>query len=112
MDPKQKSQTLKRREEFNQHLVQILGHDRVHYNAPTEGKLYYPCIMYELENTNVSSAGNKIFNLSRGYKVTHITVNVDESDEVMNSILALAHSSFRTRFNSDGLYHTVYSVYY
>lgn len=91
-------------------LDSIEGPTKVHYQPPANVRLTYPCILYTLSNELSRHANNNLYMNKKRYTITVIDANPDSL--IPDEILRLPLSSFSRRFMNDGLYHTVYDVYY
>lgn len=82
------------------------------YFQPPEGmKLIYPAIIYELMNYQTPRANNRIY-----IQYTVYTVTIIHKDPDLNLVPVFQnlfdHCDFERQFKSDGLYHTVFTIYY
>lgn len=99
-----------RRREFHLILKNLLGSENVYFQPPENVTMKYPAIVYHLDDMNTAHANNDPYRISKGYLVTYIDRNPD-SDMPMK-LARLRTADFDRQFPSDGLYHTVFSIYY
>jgi hypothetical protein len=70
----------------------------------------YPAIKYELKKIENDHANDSVYTQNRSYTITVISSIVD--DQIVDKISNLPKCSFDRRFISDGLYHTIFNMYY
>lgn len=92
-----------------QTLLESLG-IKVYFQPPSNVKMEYPCIVYQLDDVDTKFAGNAPYSRTKRYQVTHISRNPDS--DVPDKIAALPMSTFSRFFVADNLNHTVYSLYF
>jgi hypothetical protein len=85
--------------------------DNVYFQPPESIKLEYPCIIYQLEYIFTRRADNGVYTRQRRYEITIIDKNPD-SELPDRLIDILPNVSNRNYFANDGLYHTVFSLYW
>lgn len=98
------------RETFHQILLEILGSSNVYYRPPTNIKMKYPCIVYDLLSFDTRYANNKPYSRNPRYKVTIIDPNPDS--KIHMRVGELPMSSFDRAYVMDNLNHFVYNVYH
>lgn len=86
-----------------------VGH-KVWFQAPTNTKLTYPCIMYTLSDKDVRKADNGMYKYMNQYECTYITRDPD--DPVVDALLALEYCEFDRHYVSDNLNHYTFTIYY
>lgn len=91
-------------------LETLLGSSNVYYQPPASIKLVYPCIVYDLDNTYVKHANNKLYKKDKRYSLTYITRNPD--DPKVDAFLELDYCAFNRSFTVDNLHHYTYTLYY
>lgn len=91
-------------------LEELLGTRNVYFNPPENFKMKYPCIVYNRQNIDRKYADNKSYKRSFCYKLTFI--NSDPDDVAIEKILELPMSRFDRQFPSDGLIHTIFTIYF
>jgi hypothetical protein len=82
----------------------------VYFQAPTNTRLTYPCILYHKEGVDQTRADNETHFMKTKYLVT--LVYIDPDTTLGNEILKLPYSSFDRAYTADGLYHEVYSLFF
>ena len=85
------------------------GH-KVWFQAPTNTKLTYPCLLYSLADKRADKADNMKYKLMNQYEMTYITRNPD--DPIVDAIVELEYCEYDRSYVSDNLYHHTYSIYY
>lgn len=81
-----------------------------YFQPPLSLKLKYPCIIYEKSYEKITHANNHPYLHDNRY-----TVNVldrDPDSTLPGQVAQLKSCSFDRRFEVDGLYHSVYVIYY
>lgn len=91
-------------------LKEALGSDEVYFQAGQNISMNYPSIVYALSDMDTNHANNDPYNIEKGYMVTHM--DTDPDSEVPNKLARLRKCSFDRQYISDGLYHTVFTIYY
>lgn len=91
-------------------LIDILGSQNVYYQPPPDVRLRYPCIIYELSYEKINHADNRPYIHNDRYSVT--VVDRDPDSPIPHRVAQLSTCAFDRRFVVDGLYHTVYTIYY
>lgn len=97
--------------DLQEELVNILGNNRVYYQAPENIKLTYPCIIFDLNTGSTTFADNKPYLFKKQYSITAITVDADD-DLAYRIAKHFPMSRFNRHYISDNLYHDVINVYY
>lgn len=82
----------------------------VYFQPPTGTKIKYPCIIYELERTNVRHADNVPYALYDLYNIKYITRDPD--DPVRNQLVMLPLCSSENSYVSDNLHHYPFYIYW
>ena len=98
------------RSELHAKLKQILGSDNVYFQPPRNVRLRFPCIIYELNRYNVQYADDTKYLGTKGYTVTYISPDPDDS--TWEDILNLPLCSFSRFFTADDLNHWALKLYY
>lgn len=91
-------------------LEGILGSDQVHFQPPTNVELQYPCILYVREGSNTEHADNLPYRITKRYQVTVIDRNPDS--ELFDAVESLPSCSFDRQLRADGLYHSVFTLFF
>lgn len=82
----------------------------VYFTPPEDIALKFPACVVTREDFEVKKANNKPYISSMGYKLVYMSK--EESDDVFIKVSSLfRHSSFRTEYKVNGLYHKVFVVY-
>ena len=82
----------------------------VYFQPPTGARITYPCIIYDLERTDVRFADNAPYALYDEYSLKYITRDPDDS--VRSQILMLPYCNSERMYISDNLYHYPYRLYF
>jgi len=91
-------------------LLKTFGAAEVYFQAPSQDKMVFPCIMYNLDDEFAAYADNTPYSRISKYQVTVIDRNPDS--QIRGKIADLPMSSFQRFFVVDGLNHTVYNLYF
>lgn len=83
---------------------------KAYFQAPSQDKMEFPCIAYEIDSEDVTYADNNPYNRTLGYQVT--VIDRDPDSDIPRQVASLSMSSFRRRFVTDGLNHTVYKLFF
>lgn len=92
-------------------LESILGSPNVYYQPPSSTSLKYPCIIYELDNTNVKAADNNKYIKVNRYHVKHLykSLSNELKDSILDSFMMVSHNN---RMKVDGLYNDDFTLFY
>lgn len=82
----------------------------VYFQPPTGTKIAYPCIVYDLERTNVRFADNAPYALYNEYEIKYITRDPD--DPVREQLVMLPLCSSERSYVADNLYHYPFRMYF
>lgn len=99
-----------RRYDLHEILVEILGSRNVYYQPPATVKMQYPCIVYGLDDLTVRHANDGLYSRKTRYQVT--AMYKDPDSDLPHQIASIPYASFDTQFVSDGLIHSVLSLYF
>lgn len=91
-------------------LEELEGVKKAYYQPPSQDKMLFPCIVYELTDEEVKHADNKPYNIERGYQVT--VIDRDPDSLIPGFIANLSKSAFQRHYEKDGLHHTVYKLFF
>ena len=83
--------------------------ENVYFNPPDKMQLTYPCIMYQLDNTSIFHASNKIYAKHKRYTVT--VIDRDPDSNIPDLVLDLPYCNHDRTFVNDNLYHYVFTLY-
>lgn len=102
---------MKSRIELQEKLESILGSDHVYFQPPSNIKMVYPAIVYELSGELATKANNNRYIVYNKYTVTHIYKSI--RNELKASIMdAFVFGEYDRRLIVDGLYQDVYTIYW
>ena len=92
-------------------LEELLGSTNVYYQPPSNSSIKYPCIIFELSNTNVRPADNKKYIKTNRYHVKHIykSLSNELKDSILDHFMLISHDN---RMKVDGLYNDDFTLYY
>ena len=100
-----------RRQKFQIILEQLIGDpDAVYFQPGEKRSLKRPCIVFEVSDEYVQHANDSFYFGMTGYQVTYI--DEDPDSDMPMKLQRLPFSSFRQRFATSGLNHSVYVIYY
>ena len=99
-----------RREELHQILVDILGSRNVYFQPPENVLMKYPAIVYSRDYSNVLHADNSTYKLTKRWQITSIDEDPDSSTG--DKIEHLPGCSFVRHFETNGLHHHIYNLYF
>lgn len=89
-------------------LENIVPH--VYFQPPETMKLVYPCIVYSLDNIDISHADNLPYKHLKKYQITIIDKNPDSS--LPDTVSKLRSCRFSRHFTVDNLHHFAFTIYY
>lgn len=91
-------------------LMQIHKGGYVYYNPPTNIRMNYPAIRYNLSSISSQYANDRKYSNKKRYD---LVVICEESDpEVVDALLELEYCSFNTHYKSDNLNHYSLTLYW
>ena len=96
------------RAELSERLHAICNN--VYFQPPTGTKIVYPCIVYDLEKTNVRYADNGPYVFHDEYSIKYITRDSDDPSRI--SFLFLPLCTSEKMYVNDNLYHYPYTIYW
>ena len=82
----------------------------VWFQAPSSVYLTYPCIIYNLSAKDVLHADDIKYRTMNKYTIT--VINYDSESSLLADLEELQYCSFDRQFCIDGLYHTIFIIYY
>lgn len=91
-------------------LETILGNRNVYFQPPENISMKYPCIRYSLDNIATNKASNSVY--KKDYCYTLILIHTDPDNDVVDKILDMKYSRLNKVYNTQGLYHYVFTIYY
>lgn len=92
------------------HTILLQMTDRVYFQPPSDEKMTYPCIRYQLDDVSMSYADNQPHRKDRRYLITIMDRNPDSSIPLLIEKLPLC--SFSRFYAADNLNHFVYNLYF
>ena len=97
--------------ELQSKLEDILGSENVYFQPSESLKLKYPCIVYDLENTDVQRADNKAYMTMNRYHIKHIfkALSNEKKDDLLNNFMMIEHNN---RMKAEGLYNDDFTLYF
>ena len=109
---------MRTRLDFDRYLRGIVGEGvSVYFQPPSNvsgagqkviKNIKYPAIIYSLDEYNTMSANNKKYSVQKEYGVTLITKDPDS--DLPDKLVMLPTSRFDRNYESDGLYHSVFTI--
>ena len=99
-----------RRLEFQMILEEALGNTNVYFQPDDNTRMVYPAIVYSLDFLETLHGNNLPYTLQKRYQVTLITRQANSA--VIDALAGLRTSAFDRAFTHDGLYHTIFNIYY
>lgn len=100
---------MRTRLELHNKLCEILGTDHVYFRKPSKG-MKYPCMIYDLEGIDPMYADNISYIEPKRWSVIVIDGNPDS--KIPGKLGKLPYCRFDRSYQSDGLNHFVYTLYY
>lgn len=89
-------------------LEKTIGNTNVYKNPPDV--MNYPAIKYKRTKFDNKYACNAIYISKQRYMLTLITKTSGE--DLITKLLALPYCTYDSEYTSDGLYHTVFTLYF
>ena len=100
-----------RRLELHELLVELMSGSDVHFQPPANVHLRYPCVVYKRVSTSTDFADNIPYRWQTRYQIEHISRRPDMTPGFIG--LIQIPSCLHTRnFESDGLYHDIFDLYF
>lgn len=97
-------------EELQALLEELLGSKNVYFQPPSDRKLSYPCIVYQLDIVRSIYADSIPYNNAKRYSVTYIDKSPDQY--IPDKIGQLPMSSFSRFYVADNLNHYSYRLFF
>ena len=97
------------RSDFHVRLQTLAPGYRIYFQPPSNVKMAYPAIVYELDRIVKKRANNGVYLKTRRYQVKLITKNPDDS--MVDVLASMVHSEFERHYTADTLNHFVFNVY-
>lgn len=95
---------------LNLHHILVEITPNVYFQPPPDTQMVYPCIVYQRDYGNTKFAGNSPYSFTQRYQVTLIDRNPDT--EILVKIAALPMCLYDRGFQTSGLNHDVFILYY
>lgn len=97
--------------ELQSELEEILGSSEVYYQPPSNKTLKYPCIIYDLSNTDVIPADNRKYIKTNRYHVKHLykSLTNELKDTILDRFMMISHDN---RMKVDGIYNDDFTLYF
>ena len=92
-------------------LEGISGVSKVYYQPPESIKLVYPCIIFNLQNIDMTYADNLNYRTERSYEIQLIHRDPD-TPIIERMIRALPTIRFNRHYVVDNLYHDSFVLYF
>lgn len=90
-------------------LTGVMGQEKVYQKPPTNPKMNYPCVKYDLDAIKTFHADNKKYNGMKAYTV--ILMDFNPNSEYFDKILELPYCSFDRFYTINNLNHFVFTIY-
>lgn len=101
---------LVRRLEFQALLEELLGSTEVHFQAPKNKTMVYPCIVYTRDGNSTDFADNSPYVGTDRYQVTLIDRNPDS--DIWDKIKQLPMCLFNRSYAANNLNHNVFTIFF
>lgn len=101
---------MKTRLDLQKIFEELLGSRNVYYQPPSNIRMVYPAIIYELAKIKSLDADNLKYHNKKCYTVTLIHKNPD--NDVFDKILNLEYCRFNRHYETENLHHYVFEIYY
>lgn len=110
MPPEQNDWIEEKRLRLQTLLEEILGSRNVYFQPPSENRLKYPCIVYELDRVDMNYAENTPYAHFVRFSITYISKQPNTI--IPEKLLDLPMSAFSRFFTTDSLNHYVVNLYF
>ena len=81
------------------------------FRRPPDNKMSYPCFLYRPSKAHTLRADNALYGYMHGYNVIYISKEPNENIE-QQMLEKFEYCSFDREYESDGLYHYSFTLYY
>lgn len=98
------------RRELQRSLEALLGSGNVYFQPPSDVKLQYPCIVYNLDGVDSDHANNNDYLVKKFYQVTYIDRKPDSP--LVDKLVTYPYSSLNSTMRVEGLNHYVFRIYH
>lgn len=96
--------------ELQTKLEEALGSENVYFQPPESMLISYPAIVYSLKDINKQYANNSPYLIKNVYSI--MVIDTRQLNPVIDVILSMPMSNFERSFITDGLYHSVITLYF
>lgn len=100
-----------RRDKLSELLKSVLGTNNVYFSPPSNVNMKYPAIRYSLDNDTAGYADNIKYLKNKRWELILIG-SPSELLDLYEKINDLEYSSYNRSYDSDGLRHYVFTLYY
>jgi hypothetical protein len=84
--------------------------EHVYFQAPSNDKMQYPCILYNRDGSKEDRADNRLYAHTKRYQVTVIDRNPDSP--LPDQVIELPLCSFDRYFPTEDLNHYVFTLFF
>lgn len=98
------------RETLHQFLLDLPGEHKAYFQQPEDGKMSYPCFVYDRDGVNTDHADNRPYRTAIRYQLSYITDDPD--DPMINILNNLPRCAHVRHFVTDQLHHDIYNFYH
>lgn len=91
-------------------LEEMLGSSNVYYQAPASVNMKYPAIRFKKKKPSVLKADNALYVKTYCYEI--IVISRVPDHPVLELLEAMPMCTWDTGYESDGLHHDVFTLYY
>lgn len=91
-------------------LVGLLGSGNVYFQPPPSVEMKYPAIVYSRDRMDISHADNSPYRHKKRYQVT--VIDPDPDSDIPDKIAELPSCSFDRAFQTAGLNHDVFNLFF
>ena len=91
-------------------LVDFFDTPNVYFQPPESILMKYPAVRYSILDISNVTANNKKYVQNKAYKL--IIIDEDPDSVLVEKASQLPMCSFSNHYTIDGLYHTVFKLYY
>lgn len=82
----------------------------VYFQPPPEHQMEYPAIRYQRDDIDNEFAGNKPYRQTKRYQV--IVIDPDPDSEIVDAIAKLPMCRFSRHWETEGLNHDAFNLYF
>lgn len=98
------------REELHEILCKVLGSRNCYFKPPSNIRMKYPCITYDLARRDNIHADNVPYLNLKAYTLT--VIDEDPDTKIPEELLKLPYCSFDRSYDIENLHHEVLTIYY